>query len=219
MAGGFITDLKIGYWLGTTPIKQESYKFLGSLFSAASVGLVILLLNKTFGFGGDSPLQAPQASAMAAVIKPLMTGEQAPWVLYLAGVFLAIILEIIRVPSLAFALGIYLPIQLNTPLLFGGLVAYLVSKSTKNEALAKARSDRGTLIASGFIAGGAIMGVVSAFIIFIGQNIFGDGWTLARGIGTSHWAESAGGEILGFVMFALLLVYPYWDSLRVKDKS
>jgi putative OPT family oligopeptide transporter len=219
MAGGFITDLKIGYWLGTTPIKQESYKFLGSLFSAASVGLVILLLNKTFGFGGDSPLQAPQASAMAAVIKPLMTGEQAPWVLYLAGVFLAIILEIIRVPSLAFALGIYLPIQLNTPLLFGGLVAYLVSKSTKNEALAKARSDRGTLIASGFIAGGAIMGVVSAFIIFIGQNIFGDGWTLARGIGTSHWAESAGGEILGFVMFALLLVYLYWDSLRVKDKS
>lgn len=219
MAGGFITDLKIGYWLGTTPIKQESYKFLGSLFSAASVGLVILLLNKTFGFGGDSPLQAPQASAMAAVIKPLMTGEQAPWVLYLAGVFLAIILEIIRVPSLAFALGIYLPIQLNTPLLFGGLVAYLVSKSTKNEALAKARSDRGTLIASGFIAGGAIMGVVSAFIIFIGQNIFGDGWTLAHGIGTSHWAESAGGEILGFVMFALLLVYLYWDSLRVKDKS
>jgi putative OPT family oligopeptide transporter len=219
MAGGFITDLKIGYWLGTTPIKQESYKFLGSLFSAASVGLVILLLNKTFGFGGDSPLQAPQASAMAAVIKPLMTGEQAPWVLYLAGVFLAIILEIIRVPSLAFALGIYLPIQLNTPLLFGGLVAYLVSKSTKNETLAKARSDRGTLIASGFIAGGAIMGVVSAFIIFIGQNIFGDGWTLARGIGTSQWAESAGGEILGFVMFALLLVYLYWDSLRVKDKS
>ncbi|HOV22697.1 MAG TPA: OPT/YSL family transporter, partial [Candidatus Marinimicrobia bacterium] len=139
--------------------------------------------------------------------------------LYLAGVFLAIILEIIRVPSLAFALGIYLPIQLNTPLLFGGLVAYLVSKSTKNEALAKARSDRGTLIASGFIAGGAIMGVVSAFIIFIGQNIFGDGWTLAHGIGTSHWAESAGGEILGFVMFALLLVYLYWDSLRVKDKS
>ncbi|MCK9243729.1 MAG: oligopeptide transporter, OPT family [Candidatus Marinimicrobia bacterium] len=217
MAGGFISDLKTGYWLGTTPIKQEGYKFLGSLFSAASVGLVILLLNKTFGFGGDSPLQAPQASAMAAVIKPLMTGAQAPWILYLTGIFLAIILEIVHVPPLAFALGIYLPIQLNTPLLFGGLVAYFVSKSSKNEKLVKARGERGTLIASGFIAGGAIMGVVSAFIIFIGQKFFGEGWTLAKGIGTMHWAESAGGEILGFVMFALLCVYLYWDSLRVKN--
>lgn len=219
MAGGFISDLKTGYWLGTTPIKQEGYKFLGSLFSAASVGLVILLLNKTFGFGGDSPLQAPQASAMAAVIKPLMTGAQAPWILYLTGIFLAIILEIVHVPPLAFALGIYLPIQLNTPLLFGGLVAYFVSKSSKNEKLVKARGERGTLIASGFIAGGAIMGVVSAFIIFIGQKFFGEGWTLAKGIGTMHWAESAGGEILGFVMFALLCVYLYWDSLRVKNNS
>jgi len=219
MAGGFISDLKTGYWLGTTPIKQEGYKFLGTLFSAASVGLVILLLNKTFGFGGNSPLQAPQASAMAAVIKPLMTGAQAPWPLYLAGVFMAIILEIIHVSPLAFALGIYLPIQLNTPLLFGGLIAHFVSKSTKNESVAKARSERGTLIASGFIAGGAIMGVVSAFIIFIGQKFFGDGWTLAQGVGTLHWVESAGGEILGFGMFALLCVYLYWDSLRVKDKS
>jgi uncharacterized oligopeptide transporter (OPT) family protein len=137
MAGGFISDLKTGYWLGTTPIKQEGFKFLGTLVSAASVGLVILLLNQTFGFGGDSPLQAPQASAMAAVIKPLMTGAQAPWPLYLAGVFIAIILEIIHVSPLAFALGIYLPIQLNTPLLFGGLIAHFVSKSTKNESLAK----------------------------------------------------------------------------------
>jgi putative OPT family oligopeptide transporter len=219
MAGGFISDLKTGYWLGTTPIKQEGFKFLGTLVSAASVGLVILLLNQTFGFGGDSPLQAPQASAMAAVIKPLMTGAQAPWPLYLAGVFIAIILEIIHVSPLAFALGIYLPIQLNTPLLFGGLIAHFVSKSTKNESLAKARGERGTLIASGFIAGGAIMGVVSALIIFIGQKFFGDSWTLAQGIGTLHWTESAGGEILGFGMFALLCVYLYWDSLRVKDKS
>jgi len=216
MAGGFISDLKTGYWLGTTPIKQEGYKFLGSIFSAASVGLVILLLNKTFGFGGNSPLQAPQASAMAAVIKPLMTGAQAPWPLYLAGVFIAIILEIIHVPPLAFALGIYLPIQMNTPLLFGGLIAHFVSKSTKNETLAKERSERGTLIASGFIAGGAIMGVISAFIIFIGQKFFGDGWTLAQGIGTMHWVESSGGEILGFAMFAVLCAYLYWDALRVK---
>ena len=110
-----------------------------------------------------------------------------------------------------------MPIQLNTPLLFGGLIAYFVAKSTKDERLVKARSERGTLIASGFIAGGAIMGVVSAFIIFTGQKFFGDGWTLAKGIGTVHWVESAGGEMLGFVMFALLCVYLYWDSLRIKN--
>jgi putative OPT family oligopeptide transporter len=216
MAGGFITDLKTGYWLGTTPIKQEGFKFLGTLFSAASVGLVILLLNKTYGFGGSSPLQAPQASAMAAVIKPLMTGTQAPWPLYLAGMFMAIILEIIKVPPLAFALGMYLPIQLNTPLLVGGIVAHLVSKSSKDESLAKERSERGTLIASGFIAGGAIMGVVAALIIFIGQKFLGDGWSVMKGIGTLHWSESAGGEILGFVMFVILCVYLYWDSTRIK---
>jgi len=216
MAGGFITDLKTGYWLGTTPMKQEKYKFLGTLFSAAAVGLVILLLNKTYGFGGSSPLQAPQASAMAAVIKPLMTGVKAPWPLYLAGVFMAIILEIIKVPPLAFALGMYLPIQLNTPLLVGGIVAHLVSKSSKDEVLAKERTERGTLIASGFIAGGAIMGVVAALIIFVGQKFLGDGWSVMKGIGTLNWSESAGGEILGFGMYVILCIYLYWDSIRIK---
>jgi putative OPT family oligopeptide transporter len=216
MAGGFITDLKTGYWLGTTPIKQEGFKFLGTLFSAAAVGLVILLLNKTYGFGGSSPLQAPQASAMAAVIKPLMTGVKAPWPLYLAGVFMAIILEIIKVPPLAFALGMYLPIQLNTPLLVGGIVAHFVSKSSKDEGLAKERTERGTLIASGFIAGGAIMGVVAALIIFVGQKFFGDGWSVMKGIGTLHWSESAGGEILGFGMYVILCIYLFWDSIRIK---
>ncbi|MCK4689827.1 MAG: oligopeptide transporter, OPT family, partial [Candidatus Marinimicrobia bacterium] len=154
MAGAFVSDLKIGYWLGTTPRKQERYKFLGTLFSAASVGVVILVLYKTYGFGPGG-LEAPQASAMAAVLKPLMTGAQAPWLLYLAGVFLAIILELVGIPPLAFALGMYLPIYLNMPILAGGLIAHFVAKSTKDNVLSKKRKERGTLIASGFIAGGA----------------------------------------------------------------
>ncbi len=214
MAGGFITDLKIGYWLGTTPRKQERFKFLGTLFSAASVGVVILILYKTYGFGPGG-LEAPQASAMAAVLKPLMTGAQAPWLMYLAGVFLAIILELVGIPPLAFALGMYLPIYLNTPILAGGLVAHFVAKSTKDEELSKKRKEKGTLIASGFIAGGAIMGVVSAFIVFIGKQFRSD-WTLMKAIGTEHWVESSPSEILGFVMFILLCVYMYWSSCRLK---
>ncbi len=215
MAGGFITDLKIGYWLGTTPSTQQRYKFLGTLLSAASVGLVILMLYKTYGFGPGG-LEAPQASAMAAVLKPLMTGQPAPWLLYLAGVLLAVILEFIGIPPLAFALGIYLPLYLNTPLLAGGIIAHLISKSSKDEKLVFARKERGTMIASGFIAGGAIMGVLAATIIFIGQSIFGEGWTIMKAIGTEHWSESAGAEYLGFVMFAILLYYLYWDSKRAK---
>ncbi|HCL00568.1 MAG TPA: oligopeptide transporter, OPT family [Candidatus Marinimicrobia bacterium] len=216
MAGAFVSDLKIGYWLGTTPKKQESYKFLGTLFAAASVGVVILVLYKTYGFGPGG-LEAPQASAMAAVLKPLMTGAPAPWLLYLAGVFLAIILEFVGVPPLAFALGMYLPIYLNTPLLAGGLIAHFVGKSTEKEELSKKRKERGTLIASGFIAGGAIMGVVSAFIVFFGKQILSPDWTLMKAIGTEHWSESTGGEILGFAMFVMLLIYLYWDSTRIKE--
>ncbi len=215
MAGGFITDLKIGYWLGTTPSVQQKYKFLGTLLSAASVGLVILMLYKTYGFGPGG-LEAPQASAMAAVLKPLMTGQPAPWILYLAGVLLAIILEFIGIPPLAFALGMYLPLYLNTPILAGGIIAHLISKSSKDKKLVSERKERGTLIASGFIAGGAIMGVLAATIVFIGQSVFGAGWTMMKAIGTEHWSESAGAEYLGFIMFALLLYYLYWDSKRVK---
>jgi len=220
MSGAFVSDLKIGYWLGTTPQVQQRFKFAGTLLAAASVGFVILVLNKTFGFGaeaGPNALEAPQASAMAAVIEPLMTGAPAPWTLYIAGVFLAIILELIGVPPLAFALGMYLPIYLNTPILAGGLIAHFVGKSSDNKELVKKRREKGTLIASGFIAGGAIMGVLAAFIIFFGQKIYGDGWTLMQALGTEHWSESTGAEILGFVMFVLLLGYLYWDSKRVKE--
>jgi putative OPT family oligopeptide transporter len=215
MSGAFVTDLKIGYWLGTTPRTQERWKFLGTLFAAASVGIVILVLYKTYGFGPGG-LEAPQASAMAAVLEPLMSNQPAPWLAYLAGIFLAIILELIGIPPLAFALGMYLPIYLNTPILAGGLVAHFVAKSTKDEALAARRKERGTLLASGFIAGGAIMGVVAAFIVFFGKQIINDQWTLMHAIGTEHWVESAPSEILGFAMFVLICLYLYWNSLRVK---
>ncbi len=217
MAGGFITDLKIGYWLGTTPRTQQRWKFLGTLLAAASVGAVIFLLHQTFGFGPGG-LEAPQASAMAAVLEPLMTGQPAPWILYLAGIILAIVLDFIGIPPLAFALGMYLPLHLNTPILAGGIIAHFVSRSTNDEKLRAERKEKGTLIASGFIAGGAIMGVVAAAIIFIGQYVSGtDGWSIMQAIGTEHWAEhSPGGQILGFIMFAILLYYMYWDSKRVK---
>ena len=220
MAGGFITDLKIGYWLGTTPQTQQRWKFLGTIFAAISVGLVIYMLNQTYGFGaeaGPNALEAPQASAMAAVLEPLMTGQPAPWLLYLAGIFLAVILEFIGVPPLAFALGMYLPLHLNTPILAGGIIAHMVSKSTSDEKLQTARKEKGTLIASGFIAGGAIMGVIAAAIVYFGQQFTADSqWTMMHAIGTAEWAESNGGGILSFFMFALLLIYMYWDSKRAK---
>jgi len=153
MAGGFITDLKIGYWIGTTPRKQETFKFLGTLVSAATVGGVIMVLNKTYGFSGEGALVAPQANAMAAVIEPMMSGQPAPWILYGAGAMLALILTMIGVPALAFALGMFIPLELNTPLLIGGIVAHIVATRSKNSSVNKARKERGTLIASGFIAG------------------------------------------------------------------
>lgn len=220
MAGGFITDLKIGYWLGTTPRTQERFKFLGTLFASASVGIVILVLYKTYGFGPGG-LEAPQASAMAAVLEPLMSNQPAPWLSYLAGIFMALILTMLKVPALAFALGMYLPLHLNTPILIGGIVAHIVSTRSKDEELNTSRRERGTLIASGFIAGGAIMGVVSAFINFFGKSYIQPDWSMVVAMGDSyeHWTESAGAEALGFVMFVLLCIYMVWDSLRVRKKQ
>ncbi len=195
MAGGFVTDLKIGYWIGTTPAKQEAWKFLGTLVSAATVGGVIIILNKTYGFTGDSALVAPQANAMAAVIEPLMTGQGAPWLLYGVGAVLALLLNLLGVPVLAFALGMFIPLQLNTPLVVGGLIAWLVGEG-KDKELAQKRQEKGTLIASGFIAGGALMGVVSAAIKFAGAE-----WYL------NNWATSSGAEITGIVAYIALIAY------------
>ena len=175
MAGSFITDLKIGYWLGTTPRKQETWKFLGTLVSAATVGGVMMLLNETYGFTSGQ-LAAPQANAMAAVIDPLMNGVGAPWILYAIGAVIAIVLTWCRIPALAFALGMFIPLQLNIPLLVGGAVNWFVTTRSKNEAENKARNEKGTLIASGFIAGGALMGVVSALLRFAGVNLINNAW-------------------------------------------
>jgi len=205
MAGGFITDLKIGYWLGISPYKQQTWKFLGTLVSAATVGWVILILNQTYGFKGPDALVAPQANAMAAVIKPLMDNQPAPWMLYFAGALFALILTILDVPALAFALGMYIPLELNTPLLVGGLIAHFVSTRSKDEALNTARRERGTLIASGFIAGGALMGVISAVFRYAGFN-----WML------KGWNETHSAELIGIIMFAVICIYVIWDSMRAK---
>ena len=203
MAGGFVTDLKIGYWLGSTPKKQESWKFLGTLVSAATVGAVILMLNNVYGFTGDTALAAPQANAMAKVIEPMMMGGSTPWTLYITGAILALILNWLGVPVLAFCLGMFLPLSLNTPMLVGGLVSWFVGRSTKDKELAKARSDRGTLIASGLIAGGALFGVFAAITILCGVDVPTNGGEF-------------GPQIRGLIMYAALIVGMYLYSCRVK---
>ena len=192
MAGGFITDLKIGYWIGSTPAKQESWKFLGTLVSAATVGGVILILNQTYGFTSGQ-LAAPQANAMAAVIEPLMSGSGAPWALYAIGAVLAIILNFCKIPALAFALGMFIPLELNTPLLIGGAISWYVGSRSKDQALNSVRLEKGTLLASGFIAGGALMGVVSAAMRFAGINLV-----------DIKWMESNSAGVLAIVMYILL---------------
>ena len=208
MAGGFITDLKIGYWLGTTPKKQEAWKFLGTFVAAATVAGVMIILNKSYGFVGEGALVAPQANAMAAVIQPLMTGGQTPWMLYFCGAALALVLTSIGIPALAFALGMFIPMELNAPLVVGGLVAWFVSNRSKDEGLNKARFDRGTLIASGFIAGGALMGVVSAVLKFAGVD-----WFL------SGWAASNAAEWVGLAMYLVLIGYMAWHTIKAKSEK
>lgn len=195
MAGAFITDLKIGYWLGTTPKKQESWKFLGTLVSAATVGGVMMLLNEAYGFSSGK-LAAPQANAMAAVIDPLMNGIEAPWILYGIGALIAILLTWMKVPALAFALGMFIPIELNTPLLVGGAVNWFVTTRSKEATVNKERGEKGNLLASGFIAGGALMGVVSALLRFGGIDFAYDAW----------WADPLS-ELLSLGAYLLLIVY------------
>ena len=204
MAGGFITDLKIGYWLGSTPKKQETFKFLGTLVSAATVAGVIMILNDTYGFTSGQ-LAAPQANAMAAVIEPLMSGAGAPWLLYGIGAALAILLTLFNVSALAFALGMFIPLELNLPLLVGGLINWYVTTRSSKEQVNKERGEKGTLIASGFIAGGALMGVVSAALRFGGISFDYSAW----------WANPAS-EWLSLLMYVLLIIYMIKASMRIK---
>lgn len=201
MAGGFVTDLKIGYWLGSTPKKQESWKFLGTLVSAATVGAVIMLLNDVYGFTGSNALAAPQANAMAKVIEPMMMGGATPWVLYIVGAILAVLLNWLGVPALAFCLGMFLPLSLNTPMLVGGLVSWFVGRSSKDPRVCKERSDRGTLISSGLIAGGALFGVFAAITIMCGWEVPDNGGEFMP-------------QILGLVAYAAIITYLYTSSCK-----
>ncbi len=211
MAGGFITDLKVGYWLGSTPYKQQSWKFLGAFVSAATVGIVIYILSQAYGFvkteATPHPLIAPQANAMAAVIEPLMLhGAKVNWMLYGVGAILSILLYLINISPLAFALGVFIPLELNTPLIVGGVLSHIVRNSTKNEKLANARVQRGTLISSGFIAGAALFGVIGALLLFAGINL-----------DTHLWNENdLGGQWLALITFILLIAYFVWDTFRAK---
>ena len=204
MAGGFITDLKIGYWLGTTPRKQETWKFLGTLVSAATVAGVIMILNKTYGFDNDS-LAAPQANAMAAVIEPLMSGEGAPWLLYGIGACISIILNAFGISALAFALGMFIPLELNLPLLAGGIINWFVTTRSQDSEVNNARGEQGTLIASGFIAGGALMGVVAAALRFGGIEFDFNGW----------W-DNAASELLSLAMYCCLIIYLVKASMKAR---
>lgn len=206
MAGGFVTDLKIGYWLGSTPRKQEQWKFLGTLVSAATVGGVIMLLNDVYGFSGPNALNAPQANAMVSIIEPVMMGEETPWILYMAGAFLALILNWLGVPALAFCLGMFIPLSLNAPLLVGGAIAWFVGSRSKDKAVNDARRDRGTLISSGLIAGGALFGVFAAITRFCGFTY-------------ENPMDPVLVQWLGLIIYALLIVYLCWDSMRVKSSK
>ena len=204
MAGGFITDLKIGYWLGSTPHKQETWKFLGTLVSAATVGGVIMVLNDSYGFTSGQ-LAAPQANAMAAVIDPLMNGVGAPWLLYGAGALLALVLTFFKVPALAFALGMFIPLELNLPLLVGGAINWYVTTRSKDEAINNARNEQGTLLASGFIAGGALMGVVSAVMRYCNINLIHE-----------EWLNNPMSEIASLGAYILLILFLVKASLKLK---
>ena len=206
MAGGFVTDLKIGYWLGSTPRKQESWKFVGTLVSAATVGGVILLLNDVYGFSGPNALVAPQANAMAKVIEPIMMGGETPWMLYIAGAVLAVLLNWLGVPALAFCLGMFIPMQLIAPLLVGGAIAWFVSTRSADKAVNDARRDRGTLIASGLIAGGALFGVFAALTRFAGFEY----------VNTMPVAMTQG---LGIAVYIALIIYLAWQSMKARPTA
>lgn len=206
MAGGFVTDLKIGYWVGTTPARQETWKFLGTLVAAATVGGVMIVLNKTYGFVGENALVAPQANAMAAVIQPMMNGGNAPWLLYGIGALIALALNFCKVPALAFCLGMFIPLDLNLPLLVGGAVSWFVGSRSKDKAVNAARQEKGTLIASGFIAGGALMGVVSAVLRFANVDLWLTEWNAGYG------------EAVAIIPYLAIIAYMAYASMKIDKK-
>ena len=212
-AGGLITDFKIGYWIGTTPRKQETWKFVGVVVAAATVSGVMMILNKTFGFSGEGALVAPQANAMAAVIQPMMNGGNAPWLLYGIGAVIAVLLTLFKVPALAFCLGMFIPLDLNLPLLLGGAISWFVSTRSKDASVNAARQEKGTLVASGFIAGGALMGVLSAILKFAQVDWFLDGWNTVL---PGRVASNA--QAIAILPLVAICAYMIYASMRREKK-
>ena len=220
MSGGFVTDLKVGYWLGSTPRYQQISKVIGTVFAAAGVVLTVLLIHRAYGhvdpathqfvsgFMNTSVVPAPQANLFATILSGIFDNQPVTWLLYGVGLALAVLLEMMKIPPLAFAIGMYLPLQINTPLFIGGLISHFVAKSSKDPAVSDARVQRGTLLASGFIAGGAIMGVVGALVVLAGWQRFID-----LGIGEKY---DALGQVLSILLFSGLCAFLYLDSKRAK---
>ena len=208
VAGNFMSELKVAYLTGATPKKMQQWQIVSIIVTSfVSVG-VIFLLNHAYGYTGPGALAAPQANAMAAIVKPMMDGGAAPWPLYMAGAFFAFILWMMKVPPLAFALGAYLPMEINTPVLIGGLVSYFVSHSSKDEALNELRLSEGSTIASGFVAGGAIGSLISAVL-----HIGGVDWFL------KDWVTTPGATYLGIVAYLGMCAVIYCVACRIKKHA
>jgi len=215
MTGSLVTEFKVSYWLGATPRRVQWSNLLAAAVASITVTAAIMLFASTKGYvpsvAHPNPMPAPQANAMAAVIQSVMASAEAPWLLYGVGAVIALIVEMLGVSALAFALGMYLPIELNTPILFGALVAEYVRRRAPSEDARRARNNRGTLIASGLIAGGALAGVADGVLSWIAD---------ARGTAIPSFGNVAGfGNWLGLAMFCALAGYVIWDAGRAREEE
>jgi len=220
MSGSLVTQYKIAYWLGATPRRVEISNLLGAVVASAATTGVIILMAHVYGFapGPDhpNPLPAPQPNAMAAVLRGVMGTGGAPWYLYGIGAVFAVTSSLCGVSGLAFALGMYLPMELNSPLVMGALIGSLLGRSSKDQAVVKARQDKGTLIASGFIAGGALVGVLAALLKFFEDSArvtIVPNLTRITTLGIGPWLE-AWGNWLGLALFLALAAGVFWDASR-----
>jgi len=215
VSGQTITDLKCGYWLGSTPATQERVKFLGVIASAVAAALTIVLLAKTFQFGEAAPgdlrvvLASPQASIMKALVQGFMSQQPVAYILFGAGAMVAVIMEMLGVPALIFALGMYLPLELNTPALVGGFLAHWLGKRSDRlggEAGNRIR-ERGVIIASGLMAGGALGGVFGAALRLIPSY-------KESLIATPFFANDTVSQLVSAALFLALCFYLWFGSLR-----